>query len=470
MQSASKRAGLGPGDDPILVAVSGGADSTCLLDCLHRLGLPLVVAHFDHGLRPGSWAEARKVLRLAAKLQLPAIAARAHGLKAEGGSLEDAARVARYRFLGDCARTRRSRVLAVGHTQDDQAETVLLHLLRGAGAAGLRGMRLETTLDRITGQPADAGIRVVRPLLGVPRTATAAWCREQRLPTVHDPTNDDPAILRNRIRAELLPLMATYNTAIRDVLARMADVLSAEADAVEAVAEAFAPAVVRTLGDGRLGVEPQEMAALPLGLQRVVLRWILRRLAAERSEVGFESVERARQALGASERISLAGALEVSTEGGLRVFGAPGVPGSDAGYPQVPGLKPVRFRAPLRLALNPGWFIQASLEERPPGDMAPEADPAHEIQLDADALGQDFELSTALRGERMTPFGGAGSKKVRDLLQQARIPVSARDAWPVIRQGGAIVWLVGIRRAEGARISEHTRGVVRMRLAAPPQA
>lgn len=452
------------------MAVSGGADSTCLLHCLHRLGLPLVVAHFDHGLRPGSWADARRVLRLAAKLRLPAIAARAHGLKAQGGSLENAARTARYRFLGDCARTSGSRVLAVGHTQDDQAETVMLHLLRGAGTGGLRGMRLETTLDRITGQAADAGIRVVRPLLGVPRAATAAWCREQRLPALHDPTNDDPAILRNRIRAELLPLMGTYNPSIRLALARMADVLSAEADAVEAVAEAFAPAVVRTLGAGRLGVEPGEMATLPLGMQRIILRWILTRLAADRGEVGFEGVERARQAVGGTERTSLPGGLEVSTEGGLRVFGASGIAGTPAEYPQFPRQQPVRFQAPLRLALNAGWSIEASHEERLPDDKTQDADPAGEIRLDADALGPDFEVSVALRGERMTPFAGAGSKKVRDLLQQARIPVSAREAWPVIRQGGAIVWLVGIRRAEGARISEQTRRVLRMRLAGPDEA
>jgi tRNA(Ile)-lysidine synthase len=452
------------------VAVSGGADSTCLLHCLHRLGLPLVVAHFDHGLRPGSWADARRVLRLAAKLRLPAIAARAHGLKAQGGSLENAARTARYRFLGDCARTSGSRVLAVGHTQDDQAETVMLHLLRGAGTGGLRGMRLETTLDRITGQAADAGIRVVRPLLGVPRAATAAWCREQRLPALHDPTNDDPAILRNRIRAELLPLMGTYNPSIRLALARMADVLSAEADAVEAVAEAFAPAVVRTLGAGRLGVEPGEMATLPLGMQRIILRWILTRLAADRGEVGFEGVERARQAVGGTERTSLPGGLEVSTEGGLRVFGASGLAGTPAEYPQFPRQQPVQFQAPLRLALNAGWSIEASHEERLPDDKTQDADPAGEIRLDADALGPDFEVSVALRGERMTPFAGAGSKKVRDLLQQARIPVSAREAWPVIRQGGAIVWLVGIRRAEGARISEQTRRVLRMRLAGPDEA
>ena len=470
MQSASGRAGLEPRGERIIVAVSGGADSTCLLDCLHRLGLPLVVAHFDHGLRPGSWADARRVLRLAAKLRLPAIAARAHGLKAQGGSLENAARTARYRFLGECARTSGSRVLAVGHTQDDQAETVMLHLLRGAGTGGLRGMRLETTLDRITGQAADAGLRVVRPLLGVPRAATAAWCREQRLPALHDPTNDDPAILRNRIRAELLPLMGTYNPSIRLALARMADVLSAEADAVEAVAEAFAPAVVRTLRAGRLGVEPGEMATLPLGMQRVILRWILTRLAAGRGEVGFEGVERARQAVGGTERTSLPGGLEVSTEGGLRVFGACGFAGSPAEYPQFPGQQPVRFQASLRLALSAGWSIEVSIEEHLPDDKTQDAGPAHEIRLDADALGPDFEVSAALRGERMTPFAGAGSKKVRDLLQQARIPASAREAWPVIRQGGAIVWLVGIRRAEGARISDQTRRVLRMRLAGPEEA
>ena len=470
VQAALERAGLATGGERILVGVSGGADSTCLLDCLHRLGRPLLVAHFDHGLRPGSWADARRVLRLAASLQLPAIAARAVGLQAQGGSLENAARTARYRFLADCAHTSGCSVIAVGHTQDDQAETVMLHLLRGAGAAGLGGMRLQTGLDRITGEPADAGLRLVRPLLSIPRADTLAWCAAHGLPVLHDPTNDDPAIVRNRIRAELLPLMGTFNPSVRSALARTADVLAVEAEAVETVAEAFAPAVVRTLGDRRLGVDPGELNALPLGLQRIVLRWILTRLAADGGHVGFGAVERARLAVSGTGRTSLIGALEMYTENGLRVIGPTECAAPGAAFPQFTGRQPVGFRAPQRLALNPGWSLEARLERKQANADPHGADSAHEVWLDADALPPDLELGAARRGERMTPFAGAGSTKVRDLLQQARIPAWARQDWPVVRQAGAIVWLVGIRRAEGARIAARTRRVLRLRLAAPDEA
>lgn len=469
-RAALERAGLSAGGERIIVGVSGGADSTCLLDCLVRLGFPLLVAHLDHGLRPGSWEDARRVLRLAAGLRVPAIAARAVGLREQGGSLENAARTARYRFLADCARTGPSRLIAVGHTQDDQAETVLLHLLRGAGAAGLRGMRLETPLEAITGEPGDGGLRVVRPLLGVARTETGAWCRQHGLPVLRDPTNSDPAMARNRIRSELLPLLETYNPSVRRALARMADVLAAEAEAAEGVAHAFAPAVVRTLGDGRLGVDAEEMASLPLGLQRLILRWILQRLAGKHSEIGFEDVERARQAVARTERTSLIGALEVSTQRGLRLFGRPSRSEPCFGYPQFSATRVEAFRAPRRLALDAGWAFEASLETRPPGRDRWLGGSPHEIRLDADALGPDFELGAVRRGERMTPFAGAGSARISDLLQQARIPVPARASWPVVRQGGTIIWLVGIRRAEGARIGSRTRRVLRMRLAAPEDA
>jgi tRNA(Ile)-lysidine synthase len=143
----------------VIAAVSGGADSLCLLDCLHRLGYALRIAHFDHGLRRGSWREAEFVLRLARERGLPAIAERStpRNWARRGRSLEEAARQVRYAFLVRAAREWDASVIAVGHTADDQVETILMHLLRGAGVHGLRGMLPRTHARGGLAGPAGGG-------------------------------------------------------------------------------------------------------------------------------------------------------------------------------------------------------------------------------------------------------------------------------------------------------------------------
>ncbi len=465
--------GLKSSGQRLVVGVSGGADSVCLLDSLHRLGIPVVVAHFDHALRPGSWADGRYVLRLAARLGVPAVVERADPgqLRAGKGSLEDIARRARYRFLGDVARQLGCRTLAVGHTQDDQAETVLLHLLRGASARGLSGMQAATGLRRVTGREADNGLRLIRPLLGVPRQETVAYCRARRLPFRRDPTNADPTFARNRIRSELLPLLGTYNPAIRSTLARTADILAAEADAGEALLGAFAPALILPLADGRLAVESDDLHALPVGLQRLVLRHILQRLSGEGSEVGFEAVERARRAAESGTRTSLAGNLQVQAHGRQRVFGRrqnDEVP--DGLRPQLPGRDPIRFAPPCSLSLDGGWRLEAAVDSCTPALRKARPDPRWEVLVDADACGTAFVIDAPRPGDRMTPFGATGSRKVSDLLQQEKVPPAARAGWPVLRQGGAVVWLVGVRRSEGARLGPSTRRIIRFRLIGPEAA
>lgn len=462
--------GLRSSGERLVVGVSGGADSVCLLDSLHRLGVPVVVAHFDHALRPGSWADGRHVLRLAARLGVPAVAQRVDPgrLRAEKGSLEDIARRARYRFLGDVARQSGCGTLAVGHTQDDQAETVLLHLLRGAGAQGLRAMQPATSLRRVTGREADHGLRLIRPLLGVPRQATEAYCRARRLVFRRDPTNAETCFARNRIRSELLPLLATYNPAIRETLARTADILAAEAEASEALLGAFAPALILPLADGRLAVEADDLRALPVGLQRLVLRAILQRLSLEGAEVGFEAVERARRAAESGTRTSLPGNLQMQAHGRRRVFGqAQNDNAPDGLHPQLPGADPLSVVPPCSLSLAGGWRLEAAVDSCTPAHRQARPDPRWEVLVDADASSPAFLVDTPRPGDRMTPFGASGSKKLSDVLQHQKIPPAARAQWPVLRQGGAVVWLVGVRRSDGARLGPATRRIIRFRLMGP---
>ncbi|MGH2469104.1 MAG: tRNA lysidine(34) synthetase TilS, partial [Chloroflexota bacterium] len=208
-----------------LVAVSGGADSTCLLQALHGLGFRLAVAHLNHGLR-GQAAEADAAfvegmcdsLRVPCTMETVDVAAYQ---RRERLSLEDAARRLRYAFLRRTAAHIGATSIVLAHTADDQVETLLLHLIRGAGPAGLAGMKAR-----------QGDLR--RPLLGVWRTSVEAWLRERGLPWRDDADNADPRFSRNRVRHELLPLMATFNPAIKTVLLREARLFAARQGRVEA--------------------------------------------------------------------------------------------------------------------------------------------------------------------------------------------------------------------------------------------
>lgn len=249
------RCGFAPADEPIVCAVSGGADSLALLILATAEHADVTAIHVDHGLRPGSGAEADVVRAAADRLGARFVAAQVEVVS--GPNLEARARAARYAVLPDGACT--------GHTADDQAETVLLQVLRGAGLDGLAAMRPD----------------VRRPILGLRRTETRALCEAAGLVPIEDPSNDDPAFRRNRIRREVLPLLT--DVAGRDVvplLARLADHARAAGDHLAELAD---------------GIDPTDAAALaaaPETLARVAVRAWLRPCSPERHPPDAATVER----------------------------------------------------------------------------------------------------------------------------------------------------------------------------------
>ncbi len=253
-----------PGSTAV-VAVSGGPDSVCLLHALVRarrlLGIGALVAfHFDHRLRAGSGVDARSAGRRAAALGVPFVVRTATSAPARGESVEAWARTARYAALAEVREEFGANVAAVGHTSDDQAETVLLALLRGGGLESLAGMR-----------PVTNG--VVRPLLDVTRAQTVDFCRALGLRPRRDPMNEDPAYLRAAIRTGALPaLEAAVGRSVRPTLVRTASLLREDADLLAATAREAEPAVVRVDAGGvRLRVDALISLPGPIGA-RVVRR------------------------------------------------------------------------------------------------------------------------------------------------------------------------------------------------------
>ena len=283
----------------MIVGLSGGADSLCLADALLAEGPGrIVLAHLDHRLRGAAsdadaefvrvFAAARRAQYVLGRDDVAARAAR------DSQSIELAARHARQEFFKQAAADHAAGAVALAHTADDQAETVLLRLVRGTGIEGLRAMAYQSEL------PGAPGVALLRPLLRVTRAETMRYCADLGLRPRHDASNDSPEHLRNRVRAELLPLLEQFNPGIRQVLARLADSAASDLDVIAHATQAAVAAVTRQEGGRQSGVIVIDRAAwraLPDGLQRAVLRECVRVLRGDLTNLNFAAIEEARDVL-----------------------------------------------------------------------------------------------------------------------------------------------------------------------------
>ncbi len=446
------------GGDTLVVAASGGPDSTALLHGLAALreefGLTLHVAHLDHRLRPEAREDAAFVVAMSRALGLEhhqdsadprAVAGR------EGWSLEDASRRLRYEFLVRVARAVGAGVVATGHSLDDQAETVLMRLLRGSGLDGLTGIPPVRRSDEI---------RIIRPLIETTRADVEAYLEEIGAAWREDATNRDLTILRNRIRLVLLPALEGYNPDVRRALARVASLLRDEAEAIEALG---APQIAGTLAGGpaivRVMLEP--FAALPAALQRRALRGAVIQVRGNLRAVRYVHIEEARL-------LVLEGQVGswLSLPGGVRITrlrdGAEVAVGETAR--RVP--RACRLPVPGRVvAVEFGVHLTAEELSSDHLAAAMQAGTARdEVVLDAALVGDGLVLRGPQPGDRFAPAGMRGrTKMVAEYLRDEKVPRHRRAVVPVLTTGeGVIVWIVGMRAAEAARITRATTRAVRV--------
>jgi tRNA(Ile)-lysidine synthase len=453
--AVTERRLLDPGDH-VLVGVSGGPDSVALLHALVLLrpafNLRLTVCHVHHGLRPEADRDAQFVEALAARFECAVRVVRVTVPRDAGLSPEEAARGVRHAALARVARERGAGRVALGHTADDQIETVFMRMLQGAGPRGLAGI------------PVRRG-RVVRPLLEVHRAAVRAHLELHGLECVEDATNRDTKFLRNRVRHELLPLL-TAQTGLR-VPAALRRVARASREAVEAL-----DTLVRPRLDGQLVATPvgwrlalAALAGLPVGAQKAALRIALLEVAADRLGSGLR----------AAHLTALTALLDATTGARVRLpRGLVVERGRDALWivGPAPGPDAVALPIPGRAGVGGPIGVAAEVAPGPPERPTVSAD---EVRFDTTRLGLDpvpggpsnHSLVVRLRrpGERMAPFGAVGTVRLTKLLAAAGVPRYARARWPVVTLGDEVLWLVGVRRGAAAPITAGTRGVLRLRAA-----
>jgi tRNA(Ile)-lysidine synthase len=300
----------------VLVAVSGGGDSVALLHLLHRFAakrrIDLSVAHLDHALRPGSAADRKFVLRLAESLELPCFAERrpVRPARRKDESLEEAARRVRRQFLVETAHACGASWIATGHTMDDQAETILMRLVRGAGPSAVAAM-----------SAAGPG-PFLRPLLGIERDALRAWLKRRRLPFRDDPSNASMAFDRNRVRKLVLPVIAkAMNPQAARHLVEAAARLREDAALLDAMARERFEAIASRRGSG-LVIDAAALAALPGPLASRVARIALEEAGCDPRRVSARHVESV-LGLGSSPApasVDLPGRMSVERRRGLLEF------------------------------------------------------------------------------------------------------------------------------------------------------
>ncbi len=423
-----------PGDR-VMVAVSGGADSVALLRLLlelrAELGIVLAAAHFNHGLRGGnSDADEQFVVDLAKRLDLDLFVGRGsvseHAVAKRIG-LEAAGRELRYQWLTRLAIKNRFERVATAHTVDDQAETVLLKFLRGAGTKGLAGIYPEMIRDQ------EQGARFVRPLLSSARSELEAYLTSIGQPWREDESNLDPRFRRNRVRHELLPLLERdYNPNLRQALSEAAEISRGEEEYWAGVAGA----VLQQLGADRHRLPLAGFAELGPAFQRRVLKYFLE---GARIEPDFEHIEWLRRcALAEVQGAELSDAWSAQREGNCLVL-KQSQPSEQAsgGYEYrlpVPGkaaipelgcvLRIVPVPAAFAAVANPGMLLKAGL------------------------TGPELLVRNWQPGDRYQPAYRGSEEKLKRLFAERKIPADERPLWPVVLKGAEIVWVRGLPIAE----------------------
>ena len=461
----------------LLVAVSGGPDSLALLHALWQLRdeheLRLYGAHLNHGLRGAeSDADAEFTADTFKRLEIPftldsadvAAYRTQHKL-----SLEDAARQVRYAFLSVAAAEHAADAIALGHTADDQAETVLMHIIRGSGLDGLRGMQ---TLD--TRHIADRPATLFRPLLGARRSETQAYCRALGISPRIDASNQSPEFLRNRIRMELVPLLEQTNPSIHAALLRLAANATQDSDYIRTKADEVWKQVAHVYSDGAVRLDTRALRNHHAALQSHTLR---RAIEVAGGELSQQHVLDIMALIGGApgKTLHLSNGLTFVTGYGEAHIGrAAAIAAMLSPLPALRGEHPLAVPGETQVG---GWQVNALIEtyiNMRDNKSFPKA--GHDQKsmrqrrfrvselLDADCVGKALRLRARLPGDRFQPLGMDQSKSLREFMIDTRIPRQWRDGLPLVVSERGIVCVPGWRIAHWARVTQTTKRIMRLSL------
>jgi tRNA(Ile)-lysidine synthase len=420
-------------DDRVVAGVSGGADSVCLLLVLKELGYEVAAAHLNHGLRGEAAHQDEAFVKDLARRLGVAFFSKKVSLK---GNLEAAGRLARREFFCDVLRQHGFRRIALAHTQNDRAETFLIHLFRGSGVEGL------VSMSPVAGE-------FVRPLIDLKRNEVENYLGQRGQPWQTDATNLDLSFVRNRIRHKVLPqLTAEFNTNLVETLCRTIEILEAENAAMQSLAEQWLRSNAKTDED-QIILNATKLNSMPLSVVRRVLRTALRQGGFSLQDVSFEHIENMRLLLAGSKSgksVQIPGGPIAEREFDQLAIrmGHGGVPDYEyelniPGHVHIPELNKV-FSAEI---------VKKSCNESS----------GQGVLLDAGSLGPYVRIRNWKPGDYYRPVG-LPAGKLKKLFQQARIPRSQRRACPVFVKDSTIIWVASFPVSRDFVPGERTEKVV----------
>jgi len=436
----------------IVVAVSGGVDSMALLHVMHCLAqateLTLIAAHVNHGFRiEESAAEAELVRdfcqRQGIVLEITELNMPQY-LQHTKENSQAASRTRRYQFFHEVAAKYDAEAIALAHHADDQAETVLMHVLRGTGIAGLKG---------IVQQRNEKNVELIRPLLRMRKNELMVYCQEEGIPYLEDSSNQSRYYQRNVLRLDVIPQLERFNPQLVSSLCRLADIAGEEEAWLQQLCQQRFVQMVTKTGNSYV-VDCGILNAEPIALQRRLIKLILSYLSQE-DVVSFEGIERIRaMSLHDTKSVSRldvgAGLICVREYEQLRFVHIKDY--ENASFSVAPLLVD-QEQLPCELRYG-DWSINARIIDK---QQQPQLRSKYEAVFDVARLTMPLVIRGRKSGDRMQVLGLKGTKKVQDMFVDAKIAASQRDLYPIIADGtGEVIWLPGIRRSSVALVNEGT--------------
>jgi len=464
LEFLEKECGIIPGDS-ILVGVSGGADSLYLLWHLQENGFRTTAATFNHQLRPSAADEVEFVRRICIEWSVPYLSGTQDVLsyaRKQKLSTEEAARECRYRFLFDVAEKIGAAAVATGHHADDQAETVLMHFLRGSGPDGLAGMRPRTFFPQLS-----KTIPLVRPILPISRTEIESWCREKGLQPVNDESNMDNHYFRNRLRNRLIPLLeAEYNPQVRKNINKTARVIQTDLDWIDdLINQSWEKVVLPDLSnESRVVLNRNLFLESHPAEQARILRKAAFGLRPDARDFGFDAIESGLTFFRNAKRvdqISFPEKLKLLRENELLIVACEDAPLNFDKYPQLENENvAIYLQEGQPVQIGP-WVFNAERKIIQPGTFSDllrlsKEDPFCCL-MDYEKISPPIIIRCAKKGERFAPIGMNGkSQKLSDFWINRKLPRQLRSLYPVIADRERILWIPGFQSAEAGKITPET--------------
>jgi tRNA(Ile)-lysidine synthase len=465
---------LSEGERRVVIGVSGGPDSLVLLDVLHKLQVSLIVAHVHHGLRQAadedllfveSEAEKRGLPFFAKRVNVPALAQKT------GKSIEETGRMARYHFLFALALEHQAQAVAVAHTADDQVETILMHLLRGSGLEGLRGMQ-----PCWLPNPWSTQIPLLRPLLNAWRNEILEYCAENGLNPIEDASNQDSTYFRNRLRNELIPYLSTYNPQIKQTIWKLGSVVTEDYHLLQPIYQQGWSTTVLQTAENFIKINRTKFREQPIAVQRMILRNAARQLNEDIRDIGFDLLERALQfscSNRTSGKIQLGMGLDLVLLEHELWLQAGGFSASNTGWPFMES--DIEFKLPTHgeIQISAGWRLAAEwLEKQPEAieTVGQNPDP-YQAFLQPGDRAVSFVIRSRRSGDRLRPLGmGGRSQKLSDYMVNVKLPRMARKTWPLVSTNNEVVWLPGYTINHEFRVNNITARILHLVLTQTSQA